>query len=529
MRISKILSITGLAALALTSVSCKKDFLNNYPTSQVETGELFKTTQGARAAINGIHSIMFESTDHNTFGYPSIALMSDLMGGDMGMNRTGSGWFVTAYWFRDVAPDNTGAYMWSFYYDIINNANHIIKYIGDATGPQDDKDEIKAQALTYRAWAYFQLANYYQFPYKSNIFAVAPTDGTRTAVFATGATTSQALGVPLYTEPTQVAKPRATLEEVYDQVVADLETAITLFNAAGHGRTDKSQINIDVARGISARVALTMHDFQKAADMARDARQGYSLMNPSEIVGGFNRIYTPEWIWGSEINAEQGGIYASFISQMDNNLPGSYASQQIRTMSVNMFDSTSNSSAPESIKRMAADDYRRGWSKKDSVISVGRIRVFYPQMKFRAQKANTFVADFPLMRASEMYLIEAEALAQLNQLSAARTVLADFAVTRQPSYSADGFTSKNAIVQEVWRQRRIELWGEGFAFTDARRNMAMANTGVSPVTGIYYAFGRFLQVAERAQVTLSGNPNLLIFKIPGGELNQNDGFIQNPR
>lgn len=524
MKISNILSIAGLAALALTSASCKKDFLNNYPTSQVETGELFKTTQGARAAVNGIHSIMFETTaDHNSFGYPSIALMSDLMGGDMGMNRTGSGWFVTAFWYRDVAPDNTGAYMWGFYYDIINNANHIITKIDNATGPQSDKQEIRAQALTYRAWAYFQLMTYYQFPYANGAFVVGES-GSRLGVIDPDASRSEALGVPIYTEPTQIAKPRATLEEVYTQITNDLDAAIRSFDSASIVRTDKSQINVDVAKGIYARVALTKRDWTKAANMARDARQGYTLMNKSELVGGFNRIYTPEWIWGSEINAEQSGIYASFISQMDNELPGSYASQQTRVISQSFFDSVSFD--VQAIKRMPADDYRRGWATKDSILRVGRMRYFYPQRKFRAQKANTFVADFPLMRASEMYLIEAEAKAQSGDLGGATTVLQEFGISRSPSYSTAGLTSRNLIVQEVWRQRRFELWGEGFAFTDAKRNMAPFVNGVTAVTGIFYGFGRYLQVAERP--TIQPGSALLIFKIPGSELNQNPGFIQNP-
>ncbi|RQO30107.1 hypothetical protein DBR32_11005 [Taibaiella sp. KBW10] len=523
MKIYKILSLVGLVGTVLTTtVSCKKDFLNNSPTSQIPTEEVFKTTQGARAAINGIHSIMFESTDHNAFGYPSIALMSDLMGGDMGMNRQGSGWFVTAYWYRDVNPQGTGNYMWGFYYDIINNANHIIQNIAGAKGTQADRDEIKAQALSYRAWAYFQLVNYYQLSYKSTSLAVAGT--TRFAVIAP-ATPSTALGVPLYTEPTKIAKPRATLQEVYNQIIGDLDTALLLFTSSGNTRKDKTQIDIQVAKGIYARVALTMQNFTKAATMAREARGGYPLMSKTELTGGFNRIYTSEWIWGSVINAEQSGIYASFISQMDNTLNGSYASQQTRTMSVAFFDSTNAANDPNCIKRYAVDDYRRGWATKDSILRVGRWRPFYAQKKFVTQTANTFIADFPMMRASEMYLIEAEALAQQGSVPQANTVLAEFGVTRQPSYVAT-FATKNAVVQEVWRQRRLELWGEGFAFTDAKRNMATANTGVTPVGGVYYGFGRFIQIVEKTQVAPASAD--LIFKIPNSELNQNQGCIQNP-
>ena len=64
-----------------------------------------------------------------------------------------------------------------------------------------------------------------------------------------------------------------------------------------------------------------------------------------------------------------------------------------------------------------------------------------------------------------MYLIEAEALARLNQNSEAATVLGELMAFRQPSWN------KNSVsVDDVLLQRRIELWGEGFVFFDLKRN-----------------------------------------------------------
>ncbi len=522
--IVKNLAIGLLAGSTIfTLASCKKDFLNQLPTTQVTTDEVFKTTQGARAALNGIHATMYESSDHDAFGIPSIGIMSDLMCGDMGSERIGSGWFITAYWYRDRRPDNTGSYMWGYFFRIIHNANMIIANIDNATGEQADRDNIKAQALFYRAYAYFNMANYYQFSYYDNQYMVAGTG--RTATLAPGATLDQALGLPLYTAPTQTPKGRATLRQTYQQITSDLDQALQLFqNSTTVSRaTDKSQIDLSVAQGFYARVSLYMQNWEKAATLAHQARQGYSLMNPSEFAGGFNRNINSEWIWGSEINSEANGIYASFLSHMSNDIPGAYAVAQGRLISAAFFKPTP---LGDSSMMMAQDDYRRAWGEVITYLNGrGDERFFVRTRKFKPQKPNSFLADYVLMRSAEMYLIEAEALAHQGQIPQSLAILNEFGVTRQPSYNFTA-TDKNTLVHEIWKQKRIELWGEGFGFHEAKRRMIPVITGgVTPDANIAYGPGGFRQQVEVSSVP-AGNANL-VFRIPGQELEQNKEMIQN--
>lgn len=524
--IVKKLAIGLLAGSSIfTLASCKKDFLNQLPTTQVPSDEVFKTTQGARAAINGIHAMMYESSDHDAFGIPSIGIMSDLMCGDMGSERIGSGWFITAYWYRDRNPDNTGAYMWGYFFRIIHNANMIIANIDNAKGEQADRDNIKAQALFYRAYAYFNMANYYQFAYFDNQYMVA-NGSSRVATIKSPASLDEALGLPLYTAPTQTPNPRASLRETYKLITDDLDRAVTLLQGSTSvsRQTDKSQIDLSVAQAFSARVALYMQNWTKAADMANKARQGYALMNPSDFSGGMNRVIGSEWIWGSEINSEANGIYASFLSHMSNDIDGAYAKAQGRLISAAFFEPTV--SIGDSSMMMARNDYRRAWGNvivyKDSR---GRDRYFVRANKFKPQKPNSFLADYALIRSAEMYLIEAEALAHSNNVPLALTVLNEYGVTRQPGYNFTS-TDKNLVVHEIWKQKRIELWGEGFGFHEAKRRMTPFSTGgVTPMPNISYGPGAFRQAVEVGTV-LAGNPQL-VFRIPGQELEQNKGMIQN--
>ena len=71
------------------------------------------------------------------------------------------------------------------------------------------------------------------------------------------------------------------------------------------------------------------------------------------------------------------------------------------------------------------------------------------------------------MRVAEMYLIEAEAKARLGQADAAAVLFA-LVKTRDTGYTLSTKTGQ-ALVDEIWFQRRIELWGEGFRFYDLKR------------------------------------------------------------
>ena len=80
----------------------------------------------------------------------------------------------------------------------------------------------------------------------------------------------------------------------------------------------------------------------------------------------------------------------------------------------------------------------------------------------------------PLMRVEEMKLIEIEA-AGMQDLARGKQLLEAFAKTRDPQYEygkhneAYGNASTSAFQNEVWWQRRVELWGEGFATFDIKR------------------------------------------------------------
>src|SRR4030095_441433 len=219
--------------------SCKKSYLDTYSTTAVPAVDALENISNAWAALNGIHRIMYTQYDAQPQGgVGGIMVMRDLMGEDaiytLANGRTDFLGHIRWLNHRNVNSGDS-RFVFRLYYRLISNANVLINGINGVPGPQKEKDYIKGQALVYRAWAHFELVQYWGERYN----AAGPNSG---------------LGIPLLTTNTVEGQPRATVAQVYAQVNKDLDEAIGLLE--GYTRTGsaaKSNFNKNVAQGLKAR------------------------------------------------------------------------------------------------------------------------------------------------------------------------------------------------------------------------------------------------------------------------------------
>lgn len=481
-------SVAVWAAFTAGLASCKKDYLEVSPTDQIGEKEAFSTTKNAMLALNGTHRAMYiQYSDMDQAGESSMMLHRDFLGEDImiPVNQ----WFGTTYRYTATrsATGTQTSFGYFFYYKLIANANMIIANIDNAAGPDTEKKAIKGEALTYRAWAHFQLVQLFGSRYD-----------------ATAKPNNQP-GVPLMLTPSSAASKRASVEDVYTQVNKDLDDAIT--NMAGYERSTLSHFDVSVAKGIKARVALAMQDWANAAKYAVEARAGYTLMDKDALVSGFNSVNNKEWMWGSNVVDDQTIYFYSYFAFVSAN-----------------FNSTNIRTCPKCINsalyaKITATDIRKTfWDPTGaSIPSPGGTKWPYANKKFFVKNASSSVGDVPYMRAAEMYLIEAEADARLNQNGAAADALYTLAVNRDPSYQKSTKTG-TALLDEILIQRRIELWGEGFRFTDLKRmNAPLDRTGANHILSVC------------GLLNIPAGDKLWQWIIPQDEINASKGLIeQNP-
>ena len=122
--------------------------------------------------------------------------------------------------------------------------------------------------------------------------------------------------------------------------------------------------------------------------------------------------------------------------------------------------------------------------------------------------------DFPLMRAEEMILIQAEAKAMAGNVAEGKTILEDFVTTyRDPNYVSSASTPEG-VQDEVWVQRRIEFWGEGISWFDIMRLKKPIVRKENDVTN----FG------SGAIFNIPAETSYMLWPIPQDEIQANNGI-----
>lgn len=480
-----IYSAAVVAALALTASSCTESMDTEPQGSTLTKGELERNASSLDGLVKGMYSNMiqaeaitswFGATRHYDFGYASTMMMMDNAGQDEVSPNSGYNWYSNNLRFNDRTDKSDITYfLWNQQYKNISQANAIISATESSYKDNSAAAAARGKALAMRAFCYLNLAQMYQFTYKGH---------------------EDALCVPIVKETTTDEQasdnPRATVKDVYDFIMDDLNNAVTLLNGAS--RSGKADIDQQVAYGLRARTELVMQNWKAAADDAAKAAEGYTPLSREDAAQpGFNDISASNWIWGMDVNETsdivQTGIlnFPSMMSSFTGNgYSPSYAYRAINSKLWNEIPST---------------DVRKGWwldSKfnspivnPDYLINTGKqVYVFsstskdddhlfalwkvpYLNVKFGAYQNKygneTNACDVPLMRVEEMILIQAEATAMSGDVAGGKKILEDFVRTyRDPDYTCNATTAEG-VQDAVWFQRRVELWGEGFSYFDIMR------------------------------------------------------------
>jgi hypothetical protein len=525
---------------AITITSCSEDFLETKPTDAISAADALATAENMALILNGLHRGLYAQSQTILPGANSaragehywVPLGDNIAGGVIHSAAANNlSWQDETRWISHTDPTSlTNEILWYHRYNIIASSNAIINKAIDGSIPEDDRlREIIGQAYTYRAYAYLSLVQHYA---KGYLIGSPATDP----------------GVPLLfsSDAPYTSAPRLTVQEVYDQIKLDLDTAITYFEEATArptGTADgKSQLNIDVAYGLKARAALNSGDWRTAADAAKLARQNYPLMSESNWKAGFNTTLLPEVIWGSNVISTETTFFRSYFYLIGNDFNGSQNRNNPKIADKRLYNQipdtdyrkdtfladapNTNSSASNGEGGFTNDPNYTDinvWNAKISEIkdtygfTPGQNLHPYMHVKMRQQNPGTTDPDDIIyMRTSEMYLIEAEAEAMLDNISAAQAALKPLGEARDSAYDPTVFATKAALMEHIKFQRGVELWGEGFLYTDKIRwdeGIDHAADGGSGASQILYQAG-FKQ--DRPSIN-----DAWIFKIPQAEIDAN--------
>lgn len=533
-----------LVIFIFTLASCTEEFLDTVPTDAVTPAVALADEAGMQNVLNGIHRGLYsQSQTILPGGNPARA--GDHYWVPMGDNLTGGlihsadannlGWRSTMQWNdHTVETSLTNEILWYHRYNIILHANLIIERINQGgLAETPNLLTIKGQAYTYRAFALLSLVQHYS---KGYLIGNPSSDP----------------GVPIILKP-QTTGPRGTVEDVYIQIGLDLDEAIAAFKKGSPrpsgGPETKSQLNINVAYGLKARWALSKGDWQAAADAAVDARNSFPLMGEADWKSGFNTNNLSEVIWGSNVISTETTFFRSYFYLASNTFNGSQIRNNPKIADKRLVDAIPATDyrkdvflpdAPNS--NSSASNKEGGWSNNTNPLytteaefdaAIAAIKSTYglvsghnthPYMHFKLKNKNPGSIDpddIIYMRSSEMYLIEAEAHAMRGTagIAAAQTALQAIAGARDSAFDATAFGTQADLMNEIKFQRRLELWGEGFGYTDHIRwdeGIDHGANGGSGASEILYQ--------DAFKIEKPSTNNDWIFKIPQAEINANSNI-----
>lgn len=488
-----LIKLTGIATILLFGVGCSEEFLEKDPSEFLTTDQIAeaadKNPAVVRGTLTGIYSLMIETGTggtggHDDFGHKGYDIFGDMLSGDMALSVSTYGWYRASITEFQAPLDFTSLdnyQVWRYYFRIIRSANTVIAALGgnDAVPEIEENQHILGQAKAIRAHSYFYLTQYFANSYNPS-----------------------AEILPIYDDLEDLNGPKVATSEIYALMERDLNDAISLLD--GFNRSGKNEINKSVAQGILAYVYASRNDrWQEVYDLTSDVINtgGFRIMSAEEVVGGFNDLSTPGWMWGIDLTLDTNLGLVSWWGQVDR-FTYSYAwAGDAKAIDAGLYS------------QIPASDVR----KQQFQAPTGGYADLMPTNKFYDPARviggqNPVTTDYVFMRVAEMYLLNAEAAAHIGMDAMGVNSLKTLLSERMDDVSYLDALSGQALLDEVYLQTRIELWGEGKSYLALKRNMGTVVRGSNHLSFV--------------GVPIPYNDERLTFEIPESEI-QNNPFISN--
>ncbi|RAK65266.1 RagB/SusD family nutrient uptake outer membrane protein [Hymenobacter edaphi] len=464
----------ALLTLGLTlGLGACKDQLDLQPRQSVDATTALNNADKVGSAVVGLYAKLDDPALYGT----QLLVIPEILGGNGMVTWQGS--FTT---YRDLQNRTTNSLnglaesTWRLAYQAINQANLVIDALG-VVSDADLKAQYEGEARFVRADMHFELVRLYAPQYDA---ATAATD----------------LGVPISLtankalEQADTDVPRATVAQVYAQVITDLQAAIRLLPEDNGTRASKY-----TAEALLARVYLQQRNYAAAATQAADVIDNSGKALSPTLAAVFRNRNSPESLFEIQQNDQNNaGTANNGLATFYANI-GQLGRGDVRIVGglVNLYEDSD---------ARGTDSLTYGLTRKLIYVGDGPSR---PDNQLRSGKWTAYGQNIPVIRLAEMYLIRAEGRFVAGDVAGA---LDDVNTVRQRSGASELTTLTR---QDIFDERQREFAAEGFRLHDIKRS---GNPLVYAAT-------------DGSTVTVPSNSPRLVLPIPQRELNVNTALRQN--
>lgn len=456
----------------MLTFACEEQ-LELQPEQSLSTEEALGDINGQRAALIGAYDALQQV---NYYGREYI-VMPEVEANLVYLSINNSNRFVDNYIYQWNAQNGDITGFWNDSYEVTLSLNNILNTIDNVEADQGEKDQIKGEALALRALVLFD---------QVRVFGKQYTQSNPTSD----------LGVPIVLEGGINEPPRSTIEENYNRIIADLNTAKPLLSNIDVGRFSPEAVD-----ALLARVYLYQDDNANAVSAATSViNAGYELdpnlgvtdVTPNGIET--RRLVGPglstEEIFTLRFRSDE-NRGADNLGQIYN--PQGYGDVRVTTDLIDLYEE-----GDTRLEYIYLNDDGE-----------------YYNSKFLTQDNTPGLHSPKLLRIAEMYLIRAEANAKQQNYSEAIDDLNAIRTVRNATELTD--VPDEQVLQAVLDERKRELAFEGHTKFDYWRNgidmiRKQCNTGLE----------------LNAPCEVEASSFLTVYPIPQREMDVNQQMVQNP-
>ncbi len=493
--------MAGSLLAALLLLGC--DVVNQDPLSDLTQEQFFQTRTDAQAVLFATYDAT-QALVEEMFVYGEGR--GDLVMDSWGMNCCGrNGQDNLRLWQQIVTPDN-GFTSWTNWYQLINRANTVIKYVPGIADPAFlavNRDEITGQAQYLRALAYFYLVRNFG-------------------------------DVPLVTEPSEsseqdFAVPRTPAAGVLAQIETDLSVAATKLKTFNGGANNRTTVTYGAVNALLTEVYLWQDKFQAALDASLEVQKSpvvYALMpvdpNNTRANGGKTSDFTK--IFWQKNNSE-----IIFALAFDASRQETQPLQRMTDFARGGSYQYQPSLKARNLWAGEADNVRGdGASYRGGLTGDARIWKWIG-VDAGTQLPNSQASDrdWILHRLADVLLLRAEALNRLDRKQEAIDLVNQLrARVGLPATPVSAASTTEDIEDAILKERALELAYEGKRWFDLvrvgkrRKNVLVSNVA-AVVDGTSSAF-------RKDQITgVLNDPRSWVLPINRNELLSNTQLEQN--
>ena len=438
-----------MAAGLVQLTSCAKDnFVNPVPTNVISDLTAFDSKDRIEGQVRAIYSSIKNAGMYGG----RYQIFNDIRGGDFMNDRTN---VVTGFDVWNYTPSNSSTNSvqnhWSRAYYVINLSNVFLDGMaskGTAVVGATLSNNYQAEARLLRAMSYYSLLQLYARPF---------WDGNGSKP-----------GVPLRlkgnTGSDNYAQARATVAEVYTQILADLnfaETNLPVTNSNALNNTIRAHRNTAIA--LKTRVYMSMRRY---TDVITEANKIVSATAPFTATSGVAHA----------LQADITNVFKAPYTTTESILSMPFASNETpgtqNQLGYYYGPAAFNGGNGEYSLLSTGIISDAGWKTTDRRRSM--IGVFGGKSYLTKYSVASIFTDYaPVIRYAEVLLNLAEArVRSTNTVDAQAIALLNAVRGRSDAstvFTAADFANADALANAILTERRIEFLGEGLAGTDLTR------------------------------------------------------------